>query len=81
MIAATEEVVHAKIISSGCKRRPDRDTVGAYCFEDPDKKIFFITRLVDGVGYTVEHLEAIEDSLRNRAVDLFPLDPNLVNYH
>lgn len=57
------------------------DTDGAHCFEDPNGKPFFITKPIDGVGYTVRQLEAIEDSLRNRGIDLLPLDPNLVRYN
>ena len=78
MIAATEDIVVTKILSCGCKRRPDLDKDRAFCFEDSFEKLFFITKTIDGVGYTSGQLEAIEDSLRNRAIDLFPLDPWLM---
>lgn len=83
MIVANEDMVVNKILASGAKRRTDLETDRSFCFEGPEMgpdskpKIFFITKSVDGIGYTVGQLETIEDSLRNRAIDLFPLDPHL----
>lgn len=77
MIVATEAVVVANIKSKKCSRKADLDTELALCFSAPDGETFFIPKPIDGIGYTIEHLNAIEDSLALQGFDLLPLDQNL----
>lgn len=81
-VCAYADVVIAKIISQGCKRREDLDKEGylVFSYSGPNNEhVFPIPQpLIDG-GYTQEHLEAIEFSLSFIGLELLPLDPNLLH--
>lgn len=85
--AATATSVVRKIsVCPGCERRSDLDTSHAHCFAytDPlsDQRratLFFIPVPENLAGFTQAQLDEIERTLAAFGIDLFPLDPYILN--
>ena len=70
---AGENTVIRKILSQDCKRKEESDTGSSFAFVHGNKT-FFIPRAPDGLGYELDLLDSIEQTLANIGLDLLPLD-------
>ena len=79
-VCAEAEIVIAKLLSLGCKRREDQDDdLSLYfsvLYREREWELEIPRPLEDG-GYTQRQLDVIENQLARFGLDLLPLDRHL----